>query len=211
MKNLNTTEYGIPDWPEFNEYNDGYTVKGFCRDIFDEDFLWIIAMFCGFMGILLASLVYEAISGIGWQLPGIIYVGLVCGPPGYCLFYFYHQYGKDTKVTFLEDEIVLAGRTTGRLPVLPDQISFRLLAHRKLRMGKKLRPNEREKLQDYGEIVLEYGLQTFQVCNIANLHQAQVFTRLLNEGFKRSQAMKQAPKITNGSNGSKVDPDDLPE
>lgn len=40
--------------------------------------------------------------------------------------------------------------------------------------------------------------------------QTQVFTRLLNEGFKRSQAMKQAQKITNGSNGSKVDPDDLP-
>lgn len=211
MKNLNTTEYGIPDWPEFNEYSDGYTVKGFCRDIFDEDFLWIIAMFCGFMGILLAGFAHAVVTDIRRELPGIIYLGLVMWPPGYCLYYFYHKYGKETKVTFLKDEIILAGRTTGRLPVLPDQISFRILAHRKLRMGKKLRPNEREKLQDYGEIVLEYGLQTFQVCNIANLHQAQVFTRLLNEGFKRSQAMKQAPKITNGSNGSKVDPDDLPE
>ena len=190
MKNLNTTEYGIPDWPEFNEYRDRYTVEGFCRDLFDENLLWIIAMFCFFGGIMLAGFAHEVVTDIRRELPGIIYMGLVFWPPGYCLYYFYHKYGKEAKVTFLKDEIILAGRTTGRLPVLPDKVSFRMLPHEKIRMHKRVKQDEVEKLQNYGEIVMEYGLETYRVCNIASLQQAQVFTRLLNEGFKRSQALK---------------------
>jgi len=211
MKNLNKTEYGIPAWPEFKEYSDGYSVEGFCRELMDEDILWIIAMFFGFAGMMLAGFAHAVVTDIRRELPGFIYMGLVFWPPGYCLYYFYHKYGKETKVTFLKDEIILAGRTTGRLPVLPDQVSFRMLPHQKIRMHKRVRQNEVEKLQDYGEIVMEYGLQTYEVCNIANLQQAQVFTRLLNEGFKRSQALKPKPKAVTISRRPNIDPDDLPE
>lgn len=213
MKNLNKTEYGIPAWPEFNEYSDGYTVKGFCRDLFDEDYLWMIAIFLGFCGMMLAAFAHAVVTDIRRELPGFIYMLLVFGPPGWCLYYFYHQYGKETKVTFLKDTIILAGRTSGRLPVLRDQIAFRMLPHRKIRKHKRVRPNEVEKLQDYGEIVLEYGLETYEVCNIANLEQAKAFTRLLNEGFKRSQAIghRIIPVTTERTNETKIDEDDLPE
>jgi ABC-type lipoprotein release transport system permease subunit len=68
MKNLNKTEYGIPDWPEFNEYSDGYTVEGFCRDLFDENLLWIIAMFCFFGGIMLAGFAHEVVTDMPTQV-----------------------------------------------------------------------------------------------------------------------------------------------
>ena len=62
-----------------------------------------------------------------------------------------------------------------------------------------------------GEIVMEYGLQTYEVCNIANLDQAKAFTRLLNEGFKRSQALTPKPKAVTTSSRPTIDSDDLPE
>ena len=211
MKILNKTEWGVPDWPEFREYRDGYSVEGFCRDYFDEDYLWIIAVFCGFVGMMLAGMVHDLTSKVGLALPPIFLLLLILAPPGGCLFYFYRLYGKQTKVIFLPDAIILHGRTNGRLPVLKDQIAFRMRPHHKIRMRKRMQRNEAEKLQDYAEIVLEYGLQTFEVCNIANLQQAQVFTRVLNDGFKRSQELRQNPEIAMVSSGQSVDPDDLPE
>lgn len=211
MKNLNKTEYGIPAWPEFIEYPDGYTVKGFCRDLFDEDFLWIIAMFFVFVGIMLAGVAGAIAEDIRLELPGIIYVILIFAPPGGCFYYFYRLYGKDTTVVFLQDTIVLQGRTTARLPVLPDQVAFRMRPHQKIRMHKRVRQNEVEKLQDYAEVILEYGLQTYEVCNIANLEQAQMFTRVLNDAFARSQALKQKPAQATAASRPKIDPDYLPE
>ena len=212
MKNLNKTEYGIPDWPEFNEYSDGYTVKGFCRELVDESVMTILVMLGFFAGMMLIGTLHTATSDLfGVGLPGVFILPLLIGPPVACYYYLSRRYGKDVSVIFTRKYIRIEGKVTGKFPVLNDQVAFRMLPHRKIRMHKRVQKNEVEKLQDYGEIVLEYGLETYAVCNIANLWQAQVFTRVLNEAFKRSQALEQTPQAITASKSHTIDPDDLPE
>lgn len=212
MKDLNKTEWGMPQWPSFYEFGDGYQVKGFCRGIFNDTLLVFLMLFSLYGGIML-GIVFHVILSLVYLggLSGLFFIVAFFGSPVACYHYFTRHYGKHVTVTFFEKVIRIQGKVIGDFPVLPDQVSFRMRPHEKIRLRKRVESGEAEKLQDYGEIVMEYGLQTYVVCEIANLNQAQMFTRILNEGFKRSQAMKPIfePSGTHGLRP--VDVDDLPE
>lgn len=212
MIELHKTEHGIPSWPEFIDYGDGYVVKGFCRELMDEDLATILLMMACFAGMMVACGAYVILEeGLGLEGLGFFYFLIFIGVPAWCLYFVRNQYGKEAQVAFLEQEIIVRGNTTGRFPVLKDQVVFRMRSHEKVRLRKKVKPIEVEKLQDYGEIVMEYGLQTYKICGIANLQQAQMFTRVLNEGFRRSQAMKVKSQPFQKLVTTGFDPDTLPE
>ena len=100
-------------------------------------------------------------------------------------------YGKMVSVSFSAKDIVITGSTSTarRFEALPD-VTFRLVQHRDIILGKPALPIERERMQDYREVVMEYGLRSVPVCSIADLEKARLYVRVLQEGYRRSQEVR---------------------
>lgn len=86
-----------------------------------------------------------------------------------------------TRVVFTPDRIVVPAKKGTESLAFREDIEFRIRPHRKLALNAKLTQKEHDQLQNFGEIVMEYGQRTIAICGIADIEKADYFCRMLIE------------------------------
>lgn len=236
-KKINRSDPAINMWPDFYEARDEnyYMVRGFCEGFsrYWRVFFYLVGapmIYFIFIGGIPALILRESPDmpeGVRnfWQALNTLSSMIMMFIAAAAGFYAYRTNGKEISVVFLGDKIGTrrgnkGGFDTYKLDKV-DQASFRMVYHEDLILQKRMRADEAEKLQDYREIFFEYGARSIKLCEINSLHNAELFIRMLQEGFKRSQRPRrikeEAPTEVSSDwkdyfeVGEAEDPDDLPE
>ncbi|GEM_PF-6147784 len=187
---LNQNDPKYPAWPSFYiQKRNGvsaHVVSGRCQSLVSDDLC--VGLGCGASFLLFCfGGVVSVVIGMSDNPIPVIMLSCMLGVGVYLYARYFH--GKDVEVAFTAETITING-------TLPSQwnsisgISFHMRQHEKIRLQKPARPDERRRMLDYREVVMEYGLQTIPVCEVANLEKAQLFTRVLQEAYKLSRENK---------------------